>query len=109
MHTKWTVAQAKRDFEIGYLTDFQLERFALNDGDSINSGSIVVVDATGENEIEPTDLTLESVAPGQIDGAGAVTFRPQGGADGIYWLRCVAETALSDVYVQTMGLKVKAT
>lgn len=32
LHTKWTVAQAKRDFEIGYLTDFSLERFPLDAG-----------------------------------------------------------------------------
>jgi hypothetical protein len=32
MHTKWTVAQAKRDFEIGYLTDFSFERFRLDGG-----------------------------------------------------------------------------
>lgn len=32
LHTKWTVAQAKRDFEIGYLTDFSFERVPLSVG-----------------------------------------------------------------------------
>lgn len=43
----WTMVQAKRDFEIGYLTDFHVTRAALGDGWNLmlrggtNRGSLV--------------------------------------------------------------------
>ena len=82
-------------------------RFGLNDLDSIVSGVIDVVDETSTTVIVGSDLTLENVRPGFIDSAGAVFFRPIGGVTGIYWLRCTATTQLGDVYVQTLGLRVK--
>jgi len=32
MVNAWTMAQAKRDFQIGYLTDFQIQRAAMLSG-----------------------------------------------------------------------------
>lgn len=85
-------------------------RFALNDADSITSATVTVVHPEDGTPVVPTDLTLNDVTPGVIDVAGAVFFRPAGGTLGsIYWLRCVANTALGDVYPMTMGLKVRET
>jgi len=81
-------------------------RFALNDADSITTAVVDVVDATSSTVIAPSDLTISNVRGGNIDGAGAVFFRPTGGVPGIYWLRCTASTQLGDTYVQTLGLRV---
>jgi len=81
-------------------------RFVLNDADEITSAEIDVVDATSTTVIIGTDLTLNQIRGGTIDGSGAVFFRPEGGLPGLYWLRCTAETHAGDVYVQTLGLRV---
>jgi hypothetical protein len=78
MHTKWTVAQAKRDFEIGYLTDFSLERFALDAGAEwsvrLAGGSArgVLVDARNK---EPRTFRSLDAAIAAIESIG---FRVEG-------------------------------
>jgi hypothetical protein len=82
-------------------------RFALNDGDSVATGAIDIVDATSTTVITGSDLTLTNLRPGAVDDAGAVFFKPVGGGlQSIYWLRCTATTTLGDTYVQTLGLRV---
>ena len=84
--------------------------FGLNDGDSIATGSIDIVDPTSTTIVIGSDLTIGSVRPGVVDDWGAVFFRPAaGGLQPLYWLRCTATTTLGDTYVQTLGLKVKQT
>jgi hypothetical protein len=82
-------------------------QIALNDADSIASGSIDIVDPTSTTIVIGSDLSLTDIRPGTVDDAGAVFFRPQSGGElPIYWLRCTAVTTLGDTYVQTLGLKV---
>jgi hypothetical protein len=78
--TTWTVAMAKRDFEIGYLTDFQIVRSPMNGGWNVllrgGSAEGHLVDARTKN---PRSFKTLDAAVAEIERIG---FKVEGLARG---------------------------
>lgn len=68
--------------------------FKLNEGESLTSAVVAVVDSTSTTVDVATDLVIESTAFGVISGTlWGVTIWVSGGTPGNYYLRCRVETS----------------
>jgi hypothetical protein len=65
--TTWTVSQARRDFEIGYLTDFQIIRSPMNGGWNVmlrggtNHGFLVDARARNARLFKTVDAAISEI------------------------------------------------